>query len=166
MDALPGPFRRRTSIGEESSEAKINLLVRRPANLRPAGLEREMTVSECLDEMRSGVTGCSLVSFGDLETGLVLRTCAKRQYKQDYLEEIIQQAALNFEMSDALFADNGQAEEKGHSVIVATPNDVRIFVRSKKNRSDVVCCVCDRTEALAQVEAYAQKVFLKVSGEA
>lgn len=166
MGVLPGPFHRRTLTGEKSHEAKIKLLARRSAKLRPADPEREMTVSECLDEMRSGVAGCSLVSFGDLKTGMVLRTSATGRHKQEYLEEIIQQAVLNFEMSDALFVDNGQAEEKGHSVIVATPDDVRIFVRSKKNRSDVVCCVCDRTEAVARVEAYTQKVFLKLSEKA
>jgi hypothetical protein len=125
-----------------------------------------MTISECLDEMRYGVPGCSLVSFGDLKTGLVLRTSANRQHKQDYLEEIIQQAALNFGVSDTLSADDGQAEETDHSVIVATPGDVRIFVRSQESKSDVVCCVCDRAEAVTHVRAYAKKVFLKVSGEA
>jgi hypothetical protein len=136
------------------------------AHLLPADLEHAMTISECLDEMRCGIPGCSLVSFGDLKTGLVLRTSAKRQHKQDYLEEILQQAALNFGASDALSADDGQAEQQGHSVIVATPDEVRIFVRSKESKSDVVCCVCDRAERVEDVTAYAQKIFLEVSGEA
>ncbi|WP_294610740.1 hypothetical protein [Roseovarius sp.] len=125
-----------------------------------------MTISECLDEMRRGVPGCSLVSFGDLKTGLVLRTSATRQHKQDYLEEIIQQGALNFGVSDALTAGDGRPEETENSVIVATPDDVRIYVRSKESRSDVVCCVCDRAEAVDGVKAYALKIFQKVSGEA
>lgn len=125
-----------------------------------------MSIAERLEEMRCGIPGCSLVSFGDLSTGLALRTSAQRQHKQDYLEGILQQAAQNFAVSDLLCAEDGRGEKSGHRVIIATPHEVRIFVRSQESISDVVCCVCDSVELAAPVTGYAQKIFLEVSGDA
>ena len=124
-----------------------------------------MNISQHLDAMRGEIPGCSLVSFGDLKTGLALRTSAKRQHKQDYLEDILQQAALNFAACDALSARVDPTSPLGQSVIVATPDEVRIFIRSKDSSYDVVCCVCDGAEQVARVTAYAQKIFQEVLGE-
>jgi len=125
-----------------------------------------MSISERLDTMRGNIPGCSLVSFGDLTTGLALRTSAGYAHKQDYLEDILQQAALNFAVSDALSAEGGSAGPQGHSVIVATPDEVRIFIRSEKCVSDVICCVCDSAQSVGQVAASAHQLFHDMVGGA
>lgn len=115
-----------------------------------------MTLSDRLDELRQEVPGCSLVSFGDISTGLALRTSASRQHKQDYLEEVLQQAARNFALSDLMTEGN-------ELVIVATPEEVRIFVRSTAGNSDVVCCVCDSATEVPTVVRSAQQILSEMS---
>lgn len=115
-----------------------------------------MNLSDRLDELRQEVPGCALVSFGDISTGLALRTSASRQHKQDYLEEILQQAAQNFALSDFLCEGNDR-------VVVATPDEIRIFVRSSAGNSDVVCCVCDSAAEVGQIALSAQNILTEMS---
>ncbi|MEO1138466.1 MAG: hypothetical protein AAFW87_03320 [Pseudomonadota bacterium] len=115
-----------------------------------------MTLSDRLDELRHEVHGCTLVSFGDISTGLALRTSASRHYKQDYLEEILRQASQNFALSDLMTEGNDL-------VVVATPDEVRIFVRSTAGNSDVVCCVCESASEIPRVAQSAQKLLNEMS---
>ena len=115
-----------------------------------------MTLSDRLDDLRREVPGCTLVSFGDISTGLALRTSASKQHKQDYLEEILEQAARNFALSDSM--------APGHDrVVVATPDEVRIFVRSSAGNTDVVCCVCDNAAEVGHIARSAQKILSEMS---
>ena len=120
-----------------------------------------MGLADHLDEMRSTLPGCTLVSFGDLRTGLALRTSASRQYKQDYLEGLLQQAAQSFAVTDAIQPSTENAA--GTSVILATPDEYRIFLRSDHCASDVLCCVCDEAGAQLYAEQAAKSFFHSVS---
>ncbi len=115
-----------------------------------------MTLSDRLDTLRREVPGCTLVSFGDIATGLALRTSASKQHKQDYLEEILNQAARNFALSDS-------AMQGSDRVVVATPDEVRIFVRSSEGNTDVVCCVCQSAMEVGHVTRSAQKILSEMS---
>lgn len=120
-----------------------------------------MGLADRLDEMRSTLPGCTLVSFGDLRTGLALRTSALRQYKQDYLEGLMQQAAQSFAATDVITPPAENAA--GTSVILATPDEYRIFLRSDHCASDVLCCVCDEVGAQPYAEQAAKSIFRFVS---
>ncbi|WP_371224872.1 hypothetical protein [Roseovarius sp. 2305UL8-3] len=115
-----------------------------------------MSLSDRLDELRQGVPGCTLVSFGELSTGLALRTSASKPYKHEYLEEILQQASLNFSLSDFMSAGN-------NLVVVATPDEVRIFVRSNEENTDIICCVCQSASEVPQVVQSAQQILTEMS---
>lgn len=123
-----------------------------------------MNVSEHLDAIREAIPGCRLVSFGDLETGLALRTSATRAQRQDYLEDMLQQAAAAFAASDSLTGGTQDGAPSGHSAIVATPGEIRIFVRSADTPSDVVCCVCDDATEENRVQTSARKLFQLLAG--
>lgn len=123
-----------------------------------------MTLSERLDRMRSEIAGCSLVSFGDLRTGMALRSSATRPFKQDFLEELLRQAAFHFEASARLCAGTEGVGAARHRLMVATPDDVRVFVRSPANSSDVVCCLCEGPETLPQITEHAIGIFRDMSG--
>jgi hypothetical protein len=119
-----------------------------------------MTLSDRLDEMRRALPDCALVSFGDLRTGLALRTSAAQQYKQDYLDGLLQQAAQSFAATDAASLSDMAT---GASVMVATPNELRIFVRSGHCASDVLCCVCDSADVQPQAEHAARAIFQSIA---
>ena len=118
-----------------------------------------MTLSDRLDELRQAVPSCTLASFGDISTGLALRTSASRLYKQDYLEEVLRQAAQNFELSDLMAEDNDL-------VVVATPDEVRVFVRSNAGNSDIMCCVCENASDIPLVAQSAQKILTEMASAA
>ncbi|MCR9140543.1 MAG: hypothetical protein NXI27_31640 [Alphaproteobacteria bacterium] len=115
-----------------------------------------MTLSDRLDELRHAVPGCKLASFGDLSTGLALRTSASSLYKQDYLEEVLRQASRSFSLSDLMTDDNELA-------VVATPDEVRIFVRSKAANSDVICCVCETVSDIPLVAQSARRILTEMA---
>lgn len=121
-----------------------------------------MGLIERLEEMRSGVAGCMLVSFGDLSSGLVLRTSAARALKQDYLDHMLQQAAVRFDASDAV-VPAGEVDMGQDEVLIATPEEVRVFIRSPDSKSDVVICVCQTAEALGAIRGFAEGIFHEMS---
>lgn len=121
-----------------------------------------MSLVESLEEMRCGISGCSLVSFGDLSTGLALRTSASGSLKQDYLDEILQQAAVSFEASDAIAALAGRPAAE-NEVLIATPREMRVFVRAEGGLSDVVFCVCENADELGEIRDFAQKIFREMA---
>jgi len=115
-----------------------------------------MSLSDRLDELRQGVPGCTLVSFGELSSGLALRTSASKPYKHEYLEEILQQASVNFSLSDFMASENDL-------VVVATPDEVRIFVRSSAENTDIICCVCKNASEVPQVVHSARQLLTEMS---
>ncbi|MFK7940965.1 MAG: hypothetical protein AB8B82_16415 [Roseovarius sp.] len=115
-----------------------------------------MTLSDRLDDLRHQVPGCSLVSFGDMSTGLALRTSAARSYKQDYLEDVLRQAVENFQLSDLM---TDLMSEGNDLVVVATPDEVRVFVRSRAGNADIVCCICDSASEIPQITQAAQQIL-------
>ncbi len=115
-----------------------------------------MSLTDRLDEFRCGVPGCTLVSFGDITTRVALRTSALRQHKQDYLEEILEQAARTFALSDI-------STQGSDLAMVATPDEVRIFVRCTDGNPDVVCCVCDSAAQADHVAGLARNVLSEMS---
>ena len=122
-----------------------------------------MTLSDRLDEMREALPGCSLVSLGDLQTGLALRCSSTGHYKQDYLDTLLAQAMQCFAACDAVAAPD---RPSGDSAIVATPDDVRIYVRSARCRSDVLCFVCADHQGHDTAQLGAEGIFLALSENA
>ncbi|MGK7653838.1 MULTISPECIES: hypothetical protein [unclassified Roseovarius] len=116
-----------------------------------------MYLSERLDELRQVVPSCTLASFGDISTGLALRTSASDLYKQEYLDEVMRQASANFELSDLMSNDNDL-------VVLATPDEIRIFVRYQAGSPDIVCCVCGDVSDVPLATRSAQKILTEMAG--
>jgi hypothetical protein len=116
-----------------------------------------MSLSERLDELRHVVPSCTLASFGDISTGLALRTSASDLYKQEYLDEVLRQASANFELSDLMSDDNDL-------VVLAVPDEIRIFVRYQADNPDVVCCICDDVSDVPLATRSARKILTDMAG--
>lgn len=100
---------------------------------------------------------CTLASFGDISTGLALRTSASDLYKQEYLDEVLRRASANFELSDLMSDDNDL-------VILAMPDEIRIFVRSLADNPDVVCCICDEASDVSLATRSARNILSDLAG--
>lgn len=114
-----------------------------------------MSLSHRLDAMRGGIAGCSLVSFGDLQTALALRTSSAAPCPRERLDEIFAQAVTGFEAADRLTGDAARVGD----LFVLTSCDVRVFVRSARNAADVVCAVGDMPDQIETMIAQARAVL-------
>ncbi|MEZ5715811.1 MAG: hypothetical protein R3D85_11940 [Paracoccaceae bacterium] len=112
-----------------------------------------MSIAQGLDYLRDGHPACSLAAFGDLGTRLVLRSSAATEHPQEFYDKLCAQAAGTFGLSDGLQRPDGVAA--GNEVVVLTPQDARVFVRSPENGSDFVGCICDAQQDLNDIAASA-----------
>lgn len=106
-----------------------------------------MNIAERLDTMRRATPGCDLIAFGDLGTRLVLRSSAVSQPPQEYLDQLCAQADHGFGLQDALASQMSSHSGTVPEVMVITPQETRIYIRSQNadqdTASDAILCVCD-----------------------
>lgn len=119
-------------------------------------MDHSISLSERIDKLRQDVPSCTLVSFGDISTGLALRTSSSDLYKQEYLDELLRQASANFEISDLTSGGNTL-------VTLALPDGIRIFVRSHVDNPDVVCCICEDVSDVPLVAQSARKILTDIT---
>lgn len=104
-----------------------------------------MNVTDELDEMRTGLAGCSLVAFADLSSQLVLCTSAVSKPVQEELNALSQAAdlALNgavAESASGVWSDN--AEPPAETAMLLTGSEARVFLRAPGNPNEALVCVC------------------------
>lgn len=104
-----------------------------------------MNVTAELDEMRSGLSGCSLVAFTDLSSQLVLCTSAASKPVQEELNALSQAAHLAL---DGAFAEGAAPfwEESGdvpaETAVLLTGDEARVFLRAPGKPNEALVCVC------------------------
>lgn len=122
-----------------------------------------MTIDQGLDGLRDNHPGCRLAAFGDLGTRLMLRTSSDDTHPQEYLDRICAQAAQNFALSDKVCPDETASGAGCQDVVIVTPQDARVMVRSADNPSDFLCCICDPAAPLTAIAQEAAQVLQKLS---
>ncbi|WP_296371690.1 hypothetical protein [Yoonia sp.] len=91
-----------------------------------------------LDALQDRHAGCETVAFADLSTQMVLVTNSQTQLRRETLDMLCAEAAIV--LGDAKMVMLGA--NPGNVAFVATKNQLRIFLRSESEPSDVLCCVC------------------------
>ncbi|EBA14705.1 hypothetical protein RSK20926_01722 [Roseobacter sp. SK209-2-6] len=110
-------------------------------------------LSQQLDALRLAVPGCQLAAYGDLVTGLVLRSSSAKSYPQEYLDALCLQAQQSFLLLDAaLNAGNQEHSSASEEILMLSAGEKRIFFRGSDHADDTLLCVCEEiieTEALS-----------------
>ncbi|WP_109464637.1 hypothetical protein [Albibacillus kandeliae] len=104
-----------------------------------------MTVADRLDRLRAVADGCSLAAFGDLRTRLMLRVSSDHPWPQERLDELCTQAVRCFDRADSSAISShllGGARGVVNEALELGDNEIKLFVRSDADPSDVICCVC------------------------
>jgi len=104
-----------------------------------------MSITTRLDALRSEFPDCSVVAFADLSTRTAL--CASQQdaLPQEQIDALCQVGAelLNDDMAAQVATMFGEGGDRNvHQAIVMTPVDLRLFLRSKVDPVDALCCIC------------------------
>lgn len=104
-----------------------------------------MQISEHINALRAAIPGCSLAAFGDADARLLLRASHDRKLHREHLDRLCEEAADCFDLAREVNAGRGAARRRTgpEEVIVMTPVDVKIFVKSDRNEADFMCLVCD-----------------------
>ncbi len=104
-----------------------------------------MDVTAELDEMRTGLAGCSLVAFTDLSSQLVLCSSAATKPVQEELNALSRAASLAL---DGAFAEgaagiwSGGEESPAETAMLLTGAEARVFLRASGSPNEALVCVC------------------------
>lgn len=104
-----------------------------------------MNVAAELDEMRSEISGCTLVAFTDLSSQLVLCASAASKPVQEELNALSKAANLALDGAFAegaapLWSNGGEATAE--TAVLMTVSEVRVFLRSPVKPNEALVCVC------------------------
>ena len=104
-----------------------------------------MSVTDALDAMRTEVSGCSMVLYADLKSGLVLSTSATGQPGQETLDAQsgAAQIALNGLLADGARSVWAEVADVPPEVAcLLTGNEARVFLRSPGEAPEALICIC------------------------
>ena len=111
-----------------------------------------MRLSEKLDELREKFPACQVLAFADNSTGMVLCSSSAEKLRQERLDALCDRAieALGGDAATCVRAAVKQLEGGIFKAITIEPAEVGIFLKSKTNPDDVLCCVCSPAVALEE----------------
>jgi hypothetical protein len=109
------------------------------------------------------MSGCDFVAFGDLGTQLILRTSGPQLRPQEQLDQIARNAAQMFALQDAALPGmNATACKEG--IVVLTPSEARLLLRSDRNKADFLCCAVPLNSPIAEIEGAARQFLNNIDG--
>ncbi|WP_341367135.1 hypothetical protein [Yoonia sp. BS5-3] len=94
-------------------------------------------VADALDALQDKFSGCDTIAFADLSTQMILVTNTGTAHPREKLDNLCAEAALTLGTSRKLAIGTAP----GETAIVSGPEQLRIFLRAKKEPSDVLCCI-------------------------
>lgn len=111
-----------------------------------------MDVTKELDAVRTEVSGCDLVAFADLSSGMVLCTSADQRPAQEDLEALCDAATASLD-GELAGGASAMVEADGDINIAMTfhPGAAHVFLRSQSERNEALCCVCAANVDIAKI---------------
>lgn len=101
-------------------------------------------VADRLDKLHARFPGCRILAFADLTTQMVLVTNSGCAAQRETLDAVCAEAAQTFGSYDR----PGFGLSPAGTAIIATPDQLRIYLRDTSDPADGLCCVCDHTIAV------------------
>lgn len=95
-------------------------------------------VAEALDALQSDFDGCETIAFADLSTQMILITNTGTSHPREKLDNLCAEAALTLGSSKKVAIGTAPSS----MAIITEPDQLRLFLRARKEPSDVLCCVC------------------------
>ena len=123
-----------------------------------------MTVQHRLDQLRESAPGCTLAAFGDISSGLILRSSSDRPRPRELLDSLCEDAIRCFALADQHPRPEGaDPNVYGASVISFTARRSHLFVRHDTETGDVICTVIEQAQPIDPVLRAARETAEKIS---
>ena len=113
-----------------------------------------MDVTQSLDSLRQEVEGCDLVAFADLSSGMVLCHSAATPPPQEELDALCGAATelLTGDVAKGAGAAAGASDEDhATKALVATGEEVRLYIRAEAEKPEALICVCSPEGDLVRI---------------
>ncbi len=123
-----------------------------------------MNVAAKLEELRGALPGCTLVAYADLSSDLTLCVSARVKPPQEQLDALCMTAAA-FLNGLGTVASGEQKAILRDQAVVLTAMDVQIFLRSPKDASDALCCICSGGIDFNIVAQQARATLLQIAAQ-
>lgn len=120
-----------------------------------------MTLADRLEMLRSTLSNCHLVAFGDAEARLILKAAHETSVPRETLDHLCEEATSCFAATDLLGAQGASANE----ALVLTEHESRVYLRAD-NQTDFLCVVSALREDPDAVTAAGLRTLQEISGVA
>jgi hypothetical protein len=100
-------------------------------------------VAEILDKLVADHDGCRVVAYADLATDMVLITNKGHDLRREALDALCREASLTLAAADG---GAGQC----HTAVTATPDHMKLFLRTGEEAQEALCCICSPTIDMTQ----------------
>ncbi len=104
-----------------------------------------MNIIDQLTHLRTSTPGCALVALSDLSSGVVLCASSAIKQPQERLDSLCAIAADFLGGSAAQFASETLGLDQSTPIdraIALNATNSRIFIRSRQEKNDALCCIC------------------------
>lgn len=115
-----------------------------------------------LNALKNQTDGCTMVSLADLSSGMILSTSADSGMSRDQLNALSTQAATLLPKDGSTVFGAAPAQ----SVLVASGDSVRVFMRSAAVPTDAICAICAKDTDFTAFLAGAAGCLSKISKDA
>lgn len=101
------------------------------------------------------------IAFADLSSSMVLASQGRSSMTQEHLDQLCREAITCFD--DPLLGLSMQAFGEPYSALVMDPEGIRVFLRSRTDPADAICCRCDHGIDLQGFVAKLRDVLEQIS---
>jgi hypothetical protein len=115
--------------------------------------------SEELDALHSQFPKCETLAFADLSTDMVLVTNTDAPLQREALNALCADAAKSLGKPGSPNFGDGQSD----TALIATRDQLTIFLRASDEPSDVLCCVCQPDIDVSSFLTAARPALQKIS---
>lgn len=117
-------------------------------------------VTEDLDALHSKFPQCETIAFADLSTDMILITNSAAPQTREALNALCADAAKSLGKPGSPNFGEGESDV----AMIATRDQLTIFLRAADEPTDVLCCVCKPDLDVAAFLTAARPTLQKISG--
>ena len=110
-----------------------------------------MTIQTHLDELRDALAGCRIAAFGDLSSGLILRSSTTKPVARETLDQLCEDATWCFKhFENSLGSGSTDVTNYGQAAIKFTALETQVFVRHPTDPTDVTCAAIEPSQDIEE----------------
>lgn len=123
-----------------------------------------MSIQEHLDALRKASFGCALTAYGDLSSGLILRSSSEGPCPREVLDALCDDAVRSLAVTRRQSWPEGMdTADYGTSVISFTAQRSHVFVRHDPKTDDLICATIEKAQAIAPVLSAARATAKRIA---